>query len=59
MEFCEHPKRRFTLLDAMILVAATAIAFAAARAIMPEVRVAEHELAAARVFLATPRMPWG
>lgn len=49
----ETPKRRFTLLDAMFLVAATAIALAASRASVPEVRRMEREIAGAWTCLAT------
>jgi hypothetical protein len=51
MKFHVSPKRRLTILDVMILVAATAVGFAAARAIMPVVR--DERIAGAWVCLVT------
>lgn len=46
------PRRRFTLLDAMVLVAATAPALAAWRAIHPEVQGNDEEIAGISLLLA-------
>jgi hypothetical protein len=49
----EHPKRRFTLLDAMILVAASAIALAAYRAMQPEVRERDEPIVGSWALLTS------
>jgi hypothetical protein len=52
MGYDDKARRRFTLLDAMVLVAATAIGLAACKTILPDVRRTEQASAAATILLA-------